>query len=100
MDALQESRNALVNETLGTLDLLRAEITNKQQQLDLYDRAIVPAMRSNYGTALLAYEQNTEELFMVLDAWQNLRMVQLARLDLVKDLSLLYTSYDEQLEIR
>ncbi len=100
MDALNESRNALVNETLGALDLLRAEIANKQQQLDLYDRAIVPAMRSNYETALLAYEQNTEELFMVLDAWQNLRMVQLARLDLVKDLSLLYATYDEQLEIR
>ena len=37
---------------------------------------------------------------MVLDAWQNLGMVQLARLDLVKDLSLLYATYDEQLEIR
>jgi outer membrane protein TolC len=100
VDALNESRNALVNATLGELNNLRAEIANKQQQLDLYDRAIVPAMRSNYETALLAYEQNTEELFMVLDAWQNLRMVQLARLDLLKDLSLLYATYDEQLEIR
>jgi hypothetical protein len=37
---------------------------------------------------------------MVLDAWQNLRMAQLARLDLLRDLYLLYASYDEQLEIR
>ncbi|MBP6390151.1 MAG: TolC family protein [Flavobacteriales bacterium] len=100
MDALRESRNALVNETLGQLSLLRSQIGTKQQQLDLYDRVIVPAMRSNYETALLAYEQNTEELFMVLDAWQNLRMVQLARLDLLKDLYLLYATHDEQLEIR
>lgn len=100
MDALSQSRSTLVNETLGQLNLLRAEIGNKQQQLDLYDRVIVPAMSNNFETASLAYEQNTEELFMVLDAWQNLRMVQLARLDLLKDLYLLYASYDEQLEIR
>lgn len=100
MDALRESKDARVNEALGELNLLRAEINTKQQQLDLYDKTIVPAMRSNYQTALLAYEQNTEELFMVLDAWQNLRLTELARLDLLKDLYLLYASYDEQLEIR
>ena len=100
MDALRESKNAMVNEVLGELNQLRAQISYKQQQLDLYDRVIVPSMRSNYETASLAYEQNTEELFMVLDAWQNLRMVHLARLDLLKDLYLLYASYDEQLEIR
>jgi outer membrane protein TolC len=100
MRALRESKTAMVNETLGALNQLRAQMGYKQQQLDLYDRVIVPSMRSNYETASLAYEQNTEELFMVLDAWQNLRMAQLARLDLLKDLYLLYAAYDEQLEIR
>lgn len=100
MQSLRESKAAMVNETLGELNLLSAQMGNKQQQLDLYDRVILPSMRSNYETASLAYEQNTEELFMVLDAWQNLRMAQLARLDLLKDLYLLYASYDEQLEIR
>lgn len=100
MQALRESKAAMVNETLGELNQLSAQISNKQQQLDLYDHVILPSMRSNYETASLAYEQNTEELFMVLDAWQNLRMAQLARLDLLKDLYLLYASYDEQLEIR
>jgi len=100
MLALRETKNALVNQTLGELNLLRAEIATKQQQLDLYDNTIVPSMRNNYQTALLAYEQNTEELFMVLDAWQNLRLTELARLDLLKDLYLLYASHDEQLEIR
>lgn len=100
MQALRESRAALINATLGEIARLQAEMTGKQQQLDLYDRMIIPSMRSNYETALLAYEQNTEELFMVLDAWLNLRTAQLARLDLLKGLYLLYASYDEQLEIR
>jgi outer membrane protein TolC len=100
MLALRESKTAMVNEALGELNQLRAQMGYKQQQLDIYDRVIVPSMRSNYETASLAYEQNTEELFMVLDAWQNLRMAQLARLDLLKDLYLLYAAYDEQLEIR
>ncbi len=100
MQALRENKEAMVNETLGELNQLSAQIGYKQQQLDLYDRVILPSMRSNYETASLAYEQNTEELFMVLDAWQNLRMAQLAQLDLLRDLYLLYASYDEQLEIR
>lgn len=100
MQALRESRNALINTALGELERLRAEMSSKQQQLDLYDRMILPAMESNYQTALLAYEQNTEELFMVLDAWLNLRTAQIARLELLKDLYLLYASYDEQLEVR
>lgn len=100
MLALRESRTALINATLGELTRLQAEMVSKQQQLDLYDRMIIPSMQSNYQTALLAYEQNTEELFMVLDAWINLRTAQLAQLDLLKDLYLLYASYDEQMENR
>ena len=100
MDALRESRNARVNELLGELNLLRSEIRADQQQLEVFDRTIIPSMRSNYETASLAYEQNTEELFMVLDAWQNLLLMEIARLEKLKSLYQLYARYDEELEIR
>ena len=57
-------------------------------------------MKRNYETALLAYEQNTEELFMVLDAWQNLKLVQLGYIDQLQGLLLLQVEYEKQMEIK
>ncbi|MEO8591163.1 MAG: TolC family protein [Flavobacteriales bacterium] len=99
-EALEEQKNALINQAAGTLNILRERIRSKQQQLDLYDKTIVPAMRLNYQATLLAYEQNTDELFMVLDAWQNLKVAQLARLDLLMELLKNTVEYEQQLEIR
>ena len=48
----------------------------------------------------LAYEQNTEELFMVLDAWQNLKLMQLSYVDQLMELISLQTQYENQLEIK
>jgi len=43
-------------------------------------------LQKNYQTTLLAYEQNTEELFVVLDAWQALNMAQLEYLNQQQEL--------------
>ena len=48
----------------------------------------------------LAYEQNTEELFMVLDAWQNLKLMQLNYVDQLMELAELQIQYENQLEIK
>ena len=57
-------------------------------------------MKKNYETSLLAFEQNKEELFMTLDAWQNLKLVQLSYLDMLNELLQLQVNYEKELEIR
>lgn len=100
IEANKYRQQTLINQTTGNLQLLKEKIKSKKQQLTLYEKTIVSSMRKNYQTSLLAYEQNTEELFMVLDAWQNVNVSQLAYLDQLKDLLLLQVEFEKQLEIK
>lgn len=100
MEVFRNRQQVIVNQTTGELRKIQEEIKNKKAQLALYENTILSSMKKNYQTSLLAYEQNTEELFMVLDAWANLKTSQLGYLDLLKDLLLLQVAYEKQLEIK
>jgi outer membrane protein TolC len=82
-DALQSQKKMLVNEYSGMAYAMRNEIELKKKQLKLYSDNIIPALRNNYKTMQLGYEQNTEELFMLYDAWETLNMTQLEYLELL-----------------
>ncbi len=100
MEAVKNQQQSLVNNASGNVVNYKYQINNKKQQVNLYEKTIIPSMRKNYQVALLAYEQNTEELFMVLDAWQNLKLAQLGNLDLLNDLVMLQVQYEKELEIK
>lgn len=82
-DALQSQKEMLLNEYSGMAYAMRNEIEVKKKQLKLYSDNIIPALRNNYKTMQLGYEQNTEELFMLYDAWETLNMTQLEYLELL-----------------
>ena len=48
----------------------------------------------------LGYEQNTEQLFELFDAWEALNMTQLEYLDQLKAALLLQTELEKVLEIK
>lgn len=100
IEAIQDQQQGFVNTVSGNLENLKIKIKSKKLQIGLSEKTIIPSMRRNYETALLAYEQNTEELFMVLDAWQNLKLMQLNYIDQLMELVTLQTQYENQLEIK
>ena len=65
---------------------MRNEIELKKKQLKLYEQNIIPALKNNYKTMQLGYEQNTEELFMLFDVWETLNMTQLEYFKLLEEL--------------
>ena len=81
--ALQSQKQMLVNEYSGMAYTMTNEFELKKKQLRLYDENIIPALRNNYKTMQLGYEQNTEELFMLFDAWERLYMTQLEYAELL-----------------
>ncbi|MBS4065513.1 MAG: TolC family protein [Chitinophagaceae bacterium] len=81
--ALQSQKEMMVNEYSGMAYGMRNELELKKKQLRLYDETILPALRNNYKTMQLGYEQNTEELFMLYDAWEVLNMKQLEYVELL-----------------
>ena len=44
------------------------------------------ALKNNYKSIQLGYEQNTEELFVLYDAWETLYMTQLQYTELLNDI--------------
>lgn len=81
--ALQAQKEMLVNEYSGMAYSMRNELELKKKQIQLYESNIIPALRNNYKTMQLGYEQNTEELFMLYDAWETLYMAQLEYIEIV-----------------
>ena len=57
------------------------ELELKKKQMKLYEEQIIPALRRNFQTMQLGYEQNTEELFELFDAWEALNMTQMEYFD-------------------
>ena len=99
-NALQSQKEMMVNEYSGMAYGMLNEITLKKNQLKLYEENIIPALTNNYKTMQLGYEQNTEELFMLFDAWETLNMTQLEYINQIKELLLMQVQLERIQEIK
>ena len=99
-EALNSQRQMILIESSGMANGMKTEIEAKRRQVTLFEGSIIPALRNNYKTMLLAYEQNTEELFMLFDAWESLYMTQLEYLSQLQQLLTLQVELERVLQIR
>lgn len=91
-------KQMIINQASGEANGLLSSISSKKKQLQLFEQNIIPALRKNYQTMQLAYEQNTGELFELFDAWQTLNMTQLDYLNQLQELLNLQVQMDKILE--
>ncbi len=98
--ALQSQKEMLVNEYSSMAYGMRNELELKKKQWRLYEENILPALKNNYKTMQLGYEQNTEELFMLYDAWETLNMTQLEYTELLNQVLRLQVALDRIIEKR
>jgi outer membrane protein TolC len=80
-EALKNQQQLILNEATGMAASSLAELESKKQQLLLYQNQIIPALQKNFQSMQLAYEQNTEELFELFDAWEAMNNMQMEYLD-------------------
>ena len=80
-EALKNQQLMIINEASGMANSSYTEMELKKKQMKLYEQQILPALRRNFQTMLLGYEQNTEELFELFDSWEALNMTQMDYLD-------------------
>ena len=100
VESLNQQKQMIVNESAGIAYGMQSEIELKKKQIKLFDDNIIPALRRNYQTMQLAYEQNTEDLFTLFDAWETLNMTQLEYLQQVQDLLIMQVQLEKILEIK
>lgn len=98
IQAMQKGRANLLNEVQGMIRNMALELQTKQIQVKNYETKIIPALRKNYETTLLSYEQNTSELPLVIDAWEALNMAQMEYLNNLEQLYLIGVNYEKELE--
>jgi outer membrane protein TolC len=98
--ALQSQKEMMVNEYSGMAYGMRNELELKKKQLKLYDENIIPALKNNYKTMQLGYEQNTDELFMLYDAWESLYMTQMEYTVILNQALKMQVAIDRLIEVR
>ena len=99
-ESLNQQKQMIVNKATGMAYGMQNDIEVKKKQIRLFDENIIPALRKNFQTMQLAYEQNTEELFSLFDAWETLNMTQLEYLGQVQDLLMMQVALEKILEIK
>ncbi|MGE5108389.1 MAG: TolC family protein [Sphingobacteriales bacterium] len=99
-ESLSQQKQMMANEYSGMAYGMKTDIEVKKKQIKLFEDNIIPALRKNYQTMQLGYEQNTEELFMLYDAWETLNMTQLEYLEQVQQLLAMQVELEKILEIK
>lgn len=100
VSSLNQQRQMLVNDVSGAAYNMKNEIALKKNQIKLFDENIIPALKRNFQVMQLAYEQNTEQLFTLYDAWETLNMTQLEYLEQLQQLLLMQAEIERILEIQ
>ena len=98
IEAMKKGREAMLIETRGMLAGMAAQLTKMQQQLENYRSKIIPSLRKNYQTLMLAYEENREQLPIVIDGWEALNMAQMEYLEKMQEYYNMIVSYEKELE--
>ena len=99
-NSIQLQKQSVLNETSGMITSLQAQMKSAKQQMTNYSENIIPSYYKSYQASMLAYEQNTEELFVVLDGLKMYRMAKLNELDKLNTLLNLQVDYEKEMEIR
>ncbi|MGN6542017.1 MAG: TolC family protein [Ginsengibacter sp.] len=98
--SLKEQQAAMANEYSGAAYQMQQDIVTKKKQVQLFADNILPAIRKNYQSTQLAFEQNTEELFELFDAWETFNNTQLEYLNQLQQLLSMQVDLEKLLEIK
>lgn len=98
--SLEDQKVSMANEYAGMAYQMQQNIIAKKKQIELFDKNIIPALKKNYESILLAYEQNTEELFELYDGWETLNNTQLEYLGQLQELLSMQVDLERLLEIK
>ncbi|SHJ17994.1 MULTISPECIES: TolC family protein [Flavobacterium] len=99
-ESLNWQKQMILNEASGMISGMQTELTNLKKQYDIAEKNIIPALRKNYDTAIIAWQNNTGDLFVVLDAWEALNMAQMDSLDKLQAILATQVEIEKQLETK
>ncbi|NOS90848.1 MAG: TolC family protein [Cyclobacteriaceae bacterium] len=98
IESMKRERESILNELQGMIASMVNEVNTLNQQVGNYEKRIIPVLRKNYETLMLGYQENREELYIVLDAYETLIMAQSQYLDTLRRYYETIVTYEKLLE--
>ena len=99
-ESLNWQKEMILNEATGMISGMSNELNALKKQYEVAQKSIIPALKKNYETAILAWQNNTGDLFATLDAWEALNMAQIDALDKLKSILTTQVEIEKQLETK
>ena len=97
-ESLNWQKQMILNEATGMISGMTNELTTLKKQYEISEKTIIPALRGSYDASVLAWQNNTGDLFDVLDAWEAVNMSQMDSLDKLQAIFTAKVEIERQLE--
>ncbi len=98
IEALRKEREAILVTMRGTLAGMADRIARAETQLENYRAKIIPALRKNYQTLMLGYEENREQLPVVVDGWEAINAAEIEYIEKLGEYYTMIALYEKEVE--
>ena len=97
-ESLNWQKQMILNEAAGMISGMTNEMNSLKKQYEIAEKTIIPTLRGSYDASVLAWQNNTGDLFDVLDAWEAVNMAQMDSLDKLQAILTAKVEIERQLE--
>jgi len=97
IQAMEQERAALLQETQGIVYGMQTEIQTMQKRIKSIEEKVIPALQKTFDASFIAYQENKLSLTIVMDNWEALNMMQLDLLDEKQKLYQMIVDYEKEL---
>jgi outer membrane protein TolC len=99
-EAISWQKEMILNNSTGMLNSMNENLKTLTKQFSISENTIIPALKKNYETSLIAWQNNSGNLFEVLDGWEALNMAEIDALDKLQNILKMQVEIEKQLEIK
>lgn len=97
-ESLNWQKQMILNEASGMISGMTNELNSLKKQYEISEKTIIPTLRGSYEASILGWQNNTGDLFDVLDAWEAVNMAQMESLDKLQAILTAKVEIERQLE--
>jgi len=99
VEAMEHKKAAMINSMYGMVKSMERNIMTMEKRVKNFEQKIIPAMQKNLDVLMLNYQENKENLNMVIDGWETLNKAQLDYTTELDNYYKMIVDYEKSIEI-
>jgi outer membrane protein, heavy metal efflux system len=97
IQAMKKERTGMLQESQGMLYGMQREIQTMEQRIQSMEEKVIPSLQKTMDAYFQNYQENKLQLYVVIDAWEALTMMQVNVLDEKLKLYQMIVDYEKEL---